>query len=235
MMGMQDTARLAKRAVRVLRRKELWPSTQARCATLRLGNAGARWCVCPQGLLASSVVFSFGVGEDISFDLALIQQFGLQVHAFDPTPRSMEWLQNQELPPELIFHAYGVANFDGSCAFLPPENPAHVSHSIVKRKSPRPAIEVPMHRLETIMKMLGHQQIDLLKMDIEGAEYEVLADMLAQRLTVKQLLVEFHHRWPHIGIEKTKRAIRALNAAGYRIFSVSPSGEEYGFLMLPME
>jgi hypothetical protein len=66
-------------------------------------------------------------------------------------------------------------------------------------------------------------------MDIEGAEYSVLADILACRIQVKQLLVEFHHRWPHIGIEKTKQAIRALNAAGYRIFSVSPSGEEYSF------
>jgi hypothetical protein len=68
-------------------------------------------------------------------------------------------------------------------------------------------------------------------MDIEGAEYEVLADMLAQRTDVKQLLVEFHHRWPHIGVEKTKQAIRALNEAGYRIFSVSPSGAEYSLLM----
>jgi len=74
-----------------------------------------------------------------------------------------------------------------------------------------------------------------LKMDIEGAEYGVLPDMLAQRIQVKQLLVEFHHRWPHIGVAKTKQAIRALNAAGYRIFSVSPGGEEYGFLMLPVE
>jgi hypothetical protein len=57
--------------------------------------------------------------------------------------------------------------------------------------------------------------------------------MLACGIAVKQLLVEFHHRWPHLGIEKTKHAIRALNEAGYRIFSVSPSGEEYGFLMLP--
>jgi len=70
-------------------------------------------------------------------------------------------------------------------------------------------------------------------MDIEGAEYGVLADMLTCGIPVKQLLVEFHHRWPQLGIEKTKQAIRALNAAGYRIFSVSPSGEEYGSCRSP--
>jgi FkbM family methyltransferase len=218
-----------KRAVRALRGQDLWLGAQIGREKLLLGKEGASWCVCPQELSAASVVYSFGVGEDISFDLALIERFGLQVQAFDPTPRSIEWLQSQTVPPEFVFHAYGVAGFDGSCAFLPPENPVHVSHTIVPRKSSRRAIEVPVHRLGTIMNMLGHEQIDLLKMDVEGAEYGVLADLLTCSIPVKQLLVEFHHRWAHIGIEKTKQAIRALNAAGYRIFSVSPSGKEYSF------
>jgi FkbM family methyltransferase len=228
-MGLQDTAQLAKRAVRTLRGQELWQGAQTRRETLWLGNADARWCVCPRDLSASSIVYSFGVGEDISFDLALIERYGLRVDAFDPTARSIEWLRNQTVPREFSFHAYGIADFDGNCLFLPPENPAHVSHTIVARESSRPAIEVPVHRLGTVMKILGHQQISLLKMDIEGAEYGVVADMLACGIPVKQLLVEFHHRWPHIGVEKTKQAIRALNEAGYRIFSVSPSGEEYSF------
>ncbi len=218
-----------KRAVRALRGQDLWQGAQIEYEKIWSGNEGASWCVCPQELSASSVVYSVGVGEDISFDLALIERFGMRVHAFDPTPRSIEWLQSQTVPPEFVFHAYGVAGFDGNCAFLPPENPAHVSHTILKRESFRPAIDLPVHRLGTIMNMLGHEQIDLLKMDIEGAEYGVLADMLACGVPVKQLLVEFHHRWPQLGIEKTKQAILALNAAGYRIFSVSPSGEEYSF------
>ena len=234
MRGLQDTARLAKRAVRAIRGEELWQGAQIRCPRLKLGSEGACWCVCPRDLSSSSVVYSFGVGEDISFDLALIERFGLHVEAFDPTPRSIEWLQSQVVPPEFVFHAYGVAGFDGNCAFLPPENPAHASHSMVARETSRPAIEVAVHRLGTIMKMLGHEQIDLLKMDIEGAEYGVLADMLTCGIPVKQLLVEFHHRWQQIGVERTKQAIRALNEAGYRIFSVSPSGEEYGFLRLPV-
>jgi FkbM family methyltransferase len=228
-MGLQSTARFAKHAVRAFRGKDLWQGPQIKCGRSMLGNDGASWCVCPADLSRSSVVYSMGVGEDISFDLALIERFGLQVHAFDPTPRSIEWLRKQTVPPEFAFHAFGVADFDGNCAFLPPENPAHVSHTMVKRHSSRPAIEVPVHRLGTIMNILGHQQINLLKMDIEGAEYGVLADMLACRIPVQQLLVEFHHRWPHLGFAKTKQAIQALNAAGYLIFSVSPSGEEYGF------
>jgi FkbM family methyltransferase len=235
MRSLQDTARFTKHALRAFRGRDLWQGAQTKCERVTLGNEAACWCICPQNLSASSVVYSIGVGEDISFDLALIQRFGMSVHAFDPTPRSIEWLQVQALPTEFEFHGYGVAGSDGSCAFRPPENPAHVSHTIVPRVSSRPAIEVPMRRLGTIMKELGHASIDLLKMDIEGAEYDVLADMLAQRIQVKQLLVEFHHRWPQIGVDQTKQAIRALNEAGYRIFNVSLSGEEYSFLQLSIE
>jgi hypothetical protein len=54
--------------------------------------------------------------------------------------------------------------------------------------------------------------------------------MIKSAIPVDQVLIEFHHRWPELGVEKTRTAIRQLNDAGYRIFHVSPSGEEYSFL-----
>jgi hypothetical protein len=84
--------------------------------------------------------------------------------------------------------------------------------------------------MRSFLAELQHSRIDLLKMDIEGAEYAVIDDIVASGIIVKQLLVEFHHRWKEVGVSKTKHAVRKLNAAGYRIFAVSPNGEEYGFL-----
>lgn len=230
MNGLSQSAQKIKRAFRILCGRDLWHRPQIACEKISLGNHGASWRVCPNGLSVSAVAYSLGVGQDISFDLELIRRFGLCVHAFDPTPRTIEWLAKQPLPQDFAFHSYGVADFDGYARFLPPVNPAHVSHTLIERKTPWPAIEVPVCRLSGIMQDLGHDRIDLLKMDIEGAEYVVLKDLLASRIPVSQLLVEFHHRWPEIGVEKTKQAIRDLNSVGYRIFDVSPSGEEYGFL-----
>lgn len=206
--------------------------TQLDCKRLFLGNKGALWCVFPDGLTSSNVVYSFGVGEDISFDLELISRFGVRVHAFDPTPRSIQWLGRHSLPEGFEFHPYGVCGSEGSCKLYPPANPNHVSHSRIRRDSPWPAVELPVHRLITIMGMLGHETIDLLKMDIEGAEYEVIADLLACGIRVNQLLVEFHHRWREIGVGKTRTALRKLNQAGFRIFNVSPRGEEYSLLRM---
>ncbi len=123
MRGLKDIARFTKHALRTFRGRDVWQGAQIKCDRIKLGHEAASWCVCPRDLSASSIVYSFGVGEDISFDVALIHQFGLRVHAFDPTPQSIEWLRGQTLLPEFIFHAYGVAGFDGSCVFMPPENP----------------------------------------------------------------------------------------------------------------
>jgi len=198
---------------------------------LFLGSSYGGWTVCPEGLHRGSVAYSFGIGKDITFDLELIRRFGVTVHAFDPTPESIDWLRGQKLPVEFVPHAYGLAAHDGTARFHPPENPQHVSHSMVHRGRPRaPSIEAPVHRLGTITAMLGHTRIDLLKMDIEGAEYEALEDLLRSGNHVPQLLVEFHHRFPGIGIKSTRSTIAALNASGYTIFSISGSGEEFSFI-----
>ena len=116
-----------------------------------------------------------------------------------------------------------------SCRRPPPE--AHfVSYSAIdSRHASDSVIAAPVHRLTTIMQMLGHKKIDLLKMDIEGSEYAVIADLIASAVPVEQLLVEFHHRRPEVGMGRTRAAIENLHRAGYRLFDVSWSGEEYSF------
>jgi hypothetical protein len=71
---------------------------------------------------------------------------------------------------------------------------------------------------------------DLIKMDIEGAEYAVLADLLASGLRPRQVLVEFHHRWREVGVRRTREALALLSRHGYRIVEVAPSGLEYTLL-----
>ncbi len=219
--------------VRVLGGRDLWQPVQRHCETLLLGNMGASWCVAPEGLSPASLVYCAGVGEEISFDLELIERFGAEVHAFDPTPRSIRWIASRALPDRFVFHDYGLADFDGTTHFHAPENSAYVSHTMLRRGQINAPVAARVHRLPSIMKMLEHSKIDVLKMDIEGAEYAVLADLLASGIRPRQILVEFHHRWPEIGPAKTRASVRALNEAGYSIFHVSPSGEEFSFCRNP--
>jgi len=224
----------ALRGRKVLLGRDFYQSRQIKCPRLTFGNTYADWTFCPQNLDENSVIYSFGVGEDISFDLKLIQHFNLHIHAFDPSPRSIEWVQKEKPREEFHFYPFGLADQDGSITFIEPQEPG--IHSLkMTDSSYREAEELkthllPVHRLSTIVKKLGHERIDLLKMDIEGAEYEVIEDLVNSSIPISQVLIEFHHRFESIGIGRTQHAISSLNRAGFSIFNVSASGEEISFI-----
>jgi FkbM family methyltransferase len=199
--------------------------------TARLGSAYGGWHVATGLLDRGSVVYSFGIGDDISFDLELIHRFGVVVHAFDPTPRSLRWTETQPIPPHLNIHPYGVADFDGQAVFRPPGDPGHVSYALNPPGTlPPGSVELTVKRLSTIRSELGHGRIDLLKMDIEGAEYGVIRDMAETAILPHQVLVEFHHRSEPKGLQATRESVDLLCRSGYRLFSISERGEEFGFV-----
>jgi FkbM family methyltransferase len=191
--------------------------------------------VCTDHIAPGSVVYSFGIGRDISFDLTMIERFGVDVYAFDPTPVSKDWLDKQALPEKFHFFDFGVSDYDGFAEFFPfsVDDPAAHDFTILNpSKASERMMTCQVHRIKTIMDMLKHQKIDILKMDIEGSEYAVLKDVLESDIEVNQLLVEFHHRFENIGLQATDEAIKALNKKGYKIFSIGPDGQEYSFLKI---
>lgn len=232
---MRESIKEAARRMRWFARSVIGTETYhrptARIRTTCVGGLPGEggWVLHPAPLRADSVIYAVGVGDNIDFDLAIIREFGATVHAFDPTPQSHNWVEGQDLPDTFVLHRVGLADFDGAATFQANENPEWVSHSMVHASGRAPE-ELPVKRLQSIMSDLGHDHVDLLKLDIEGAEYAVIDDMLASGVGVQQILVEFHHRFPEVGQEQTDRAVAALLAAGYELFSVNGRGEEFGFI-----
>ncbi len=231
---MNDLFTKALRARKVLIGRDFYQSRQLKCSRLTFGKRYADWTFCPDHLDELSVIYSFGVGEDVSFDLKLIEHFNLHIQAFDPSPRSIKWVQEQNFTEAFHFHPFGLAAQDGSITFSEPAqagiNSLRISDTAGEGDAGAKTHVLPVHRLSTIMKKLGHERIDIIKMDIEGAEYAAINDIIDSSLPVSQILIEFHHRFQNIGIEATRRAISKLNNAGYRIFNVSASGEEISFI-----
>ncbi len=220
-----------KTSLRRLIGTELRLRVQIHIETIQSGG----WRFNPQGLNQDSIVYSLGVGEDIDFDLSIIQRFGVDVHAFDPTPSSIEMISKTDLPNQFHFHPWAITAVDETLKFYPKvkkdgSKSTTMYTMIAEDASSDDAIEVPAFCLSSITTKLGHSRIDLLKMDIEGAEYEVLKSLLASSIMPYQLLVEFHHRFPRIGIDKTADVIGRLRDVGYRIFAISETGREVSFL-----
>ena len=191
------------------------------------GSDYGGFAILRDSLSSGSVVWSCGIGEDASFDMSVIGKYGCVVHAFDPTPRSIAWVRAHVNDTRFQFHDWAISDSDGTLRLYLPREAAWVSASLVSGEHTRGEhIDVPARRLAAIRHELGVP--DVLKMDIEGAEYSVLRDLLTgpDCFFPRQLALEFHHFWPAFGLDTTRQALALLHAAGYRIAWVSPTHHE---------
>jgi FkbM family methyltransferase len=228
----KDIYRRARRGLKAAMGRDLWIAPDLRVPKVRLGTAYGGWSIRPEGLGPNSVVYSFGVGRDVSWDLAMIERFGVSVDAFDPTPKCIAWVNARTFPTQFRFHPIGVAAFDGDATFvLRSDDPEWDSYNLDASTAGATEVhKLPVRRVSTIMRERGHQRIDVMKIDIEGAEYEVVDDMLASGVTPAQLLVEYHYfEGGPERIERTRKSIEALRGGGYRLFDRSAVGHEFSF------
>ncbi|WP_430813558.1 FkbM family methyltransferase [Carboxylicivirga sp. RSCT41] len=188
------------------------------------------WPLWDEHVDSGSIVYSFGVGTNISWEETIIKHFGLTVFSFDPNPMSISWLNDKAVSARLRHHEIALGWKDSKeLFFLNRENIAGCG--LVKSSEHREQIEVQCLTLSSIMKQLGHASIDVLKIDIEGAEYEVIDNILDSSVAIGQLLVEFHHRSKgDYTIKDTKKLVNRLKAAGYKLFWFSERGRELAFL-----
>lgn len=205
---------------------------RVKCPFQWFGNDYGGFYVCPALIDRNSVVYSFGIGEDLSFSLDLIKTFQCSVYGFDPTPRSIEWVHQQKLPETFHFTGMGIDKVSGRVRFFMPRNSRYVSGSRVEQSnvSADHSIEVGMKRFIDIASELGHQKIDVLKLDIEGSEHDVIPDVLQSGIDISQILIEFHDRFMPNGKEKTIQTVNVLRKYGYEIFAVSDTCQEVSFI-----
>ena len=75
----------------VLRR----PAPSSRLGLQKIGSDYGGWIVPTAAVSGDWICYSGGVGEDISFDMGLIERFGCNVYAFDPTPRAIRYVRDR--------------------------------------------------------------------------------------------------------------------------------------------
>lgn len=212
--------------------RELWLKVDTECKVVESGG----WKFIPDLIDANSVVYSLGVGDSIEFDMGLIHRYGLSVHAFDPTPYSEAWIAKLGLPANFVFHPWAAAGEDGSLRLYRRVNKRGRKSAVMWTADGNAGdgadfIDAPAYTIPTIMRKLNHQRIDILKIDVEGAEYSILDGLGQCPHLPTQLLVEYHHRFPGIGKQRTAESIKSLRTLGYRIFAVAETGREMGFVL----
>lgn len=187
-----------------------------------LGTRYGGWCV-PKNMTLNenSIVYSGGVGEDVSFDVLLQNKYNCNIYLIDPTERAIKhfdeykkYYKNKDtftgfsgdIQKDYLSTINTVSvNLDKffyinlglwseekkDVLFYKPININHVSHTLVENMYSSESEKVDIDTIKNIMTKNGHTHIDLLKIDIEGAEIEVLNNMLDDEIYPTYLCVEF--------------------------------------------
>ena len=165
---------------------------------------GVKWVCGLRDLVAPCVVYSFGSGGSAQFEQAILRHTECEVHTFDPTARAPD-----ANAAGLQFHSFGLGARDRSSRLTVKEADGE------KRAKPFPVLTLPL-----IMRTLNHSFVDLLKLDIEGAEAAVVAQLhrdLPNRWPVGQVQMEVHSN--RVGGRRAlHRMFDQLESRGMHIF-----------------
>lgn len=217
----------AKLAAKRLVGRELRIRKDVRLPTQDLGG----WPCWVDGLPERPAVLSAGIGSDVGFERALVERYNALVHAFDPTPDAVEWMGRQAMGEGFHFHAWALSGEDATLRMFRRVNKQGKKSAMMWTMSEQAsasdnAIDVKALTVRTAMAELGMPSLDILKLDIEGAEYPVLDGLAGLDTLPGQVLVEFHHRFPGIGKARTERTLAKLRRMGYQVFAISDTGRE---------
>jgi FkbM family methyltransferase len=187
----------------------------ANVETVRLGK-GDTWSVFAPPLDKNSVIISAGVGKAITFEEDIVARWGARIVLLDPSPTGLKTMQEKAGQPLLDFRPLGLTAEDGPHSFGHPDNAAEGSF----RKGADSGLSFECVSLKTLIAEASRSHVDLLKMDVEGFEYEILDALLKSGIRADQICVEIHtNRTISIdeGIFDAYRLILRLYRAGYRI------------------
>ena len=197
-----------------------------------VGTEYGGWTYDVSKLTADSIVYSIGLGMDTSWDEGIMAKHGLQVWGCDPTPKSLKYVESRKELQTDRFHliAEGLSTTKHKATFTLPANPEHVSMREGDHTNLGGKVEVQVNTLENWMETNGQTHMDIVKMDIEGAEYDVIEDWIARDFfPMDQLLVEWHFRWLE-DKSRHNRVIQGLKDRGWYIAHSQNKGQEQTFL-----
>ncbi len=137
------------------------------------------------------VIFDLGSNVGASVIYFKLKYPAAKVYAFEPDPRNIGKLkQNLEQCTDVVVLHYAIGGENGTRDFFAhPES--GISSSLRERVSGQRPSVVEGRTIDAVMDELGVEEIDLLKFDIEGAEYEAFENF-RNMAKVRRFIGELH-------------------------------------------
>jgi FkbM family methyltransferase len=183
---------------------------------------------------SGAVVIDAGCSYEADFSVCLIDRHDVRAFGVDPTRKHSGALRQLETryPGRFAHVPCAIAATDGTLTFHESrvnESGSLLSDHVNVLHDETTSYDVEAVTLPTLLKRVGIETVEILKLDLEGAEYELLERVTEHDLQpFRQVFVEFHHHAiNHFNEADTRRVVGRISGFGFRTFSVD--GHNYLF------
>ncbi|QIK78074.1 FkbM family methyltransferase [Sphingomonas piscis] len=167
------------------------------------------------------VIYSFGVGNDVTFDTEAADLFEVPVYMFDPTPAVADFMKQYEGDQRLVFKNQGIFSRDAELKLYTSDKVLNSSLYPIHGKEKHEIVRC--RTLDGFMAENGHDRVDILKMDVEGVADDVLEQIMDEtQIRPLQIVTEFEIKGienPLTYLPRLPAVVQKLKDNGYMIFN----------------
>jgi FkbM family methyltransferase len=178
-------------------------------------------------ICTNDVIVDVGCASEPDFSMFCIGRFGARCYGVDPTRKHASALGKLSLqfPDNFIYVPLAVVSEAGFLTFH--ESIKHDSGSVFDthinmRRDETQSYEVRGETLPGLLREIGIDRAKMLKLDLEGAEYELIDQSKDSDFAAfEQVFVEFHHHaFEQFSLSDTKAMVGKLEGYGFQSFSL---------------
>lgn len=213
---------------------------------LRLGLKSRDPYVVTRELVGEAASMIFDVGAHVGLATRRYRELfpAATIHCFEPFPESFASLERNVAglgPVEL--HPVALAASEGEASFSVNRNSATNSLLASDQRgevywrgdtpTTRTSLSVTTRTLDGFARERAIDRIDVLKMDVQGAEYDVLAgaDELLARQAIRLVYMELITAPTYVGQHRIRDYLERFDAVGYELFDLYNLGHSHGRLL----
>ncbi len=154
----------------------------------------------------NSVVFDVG-GYEGGWSSDIFSKYQCTIHVFEPAQKYIRYLKDRFLHNEhIVIHPFGLSNKNEDVSFQVTSDQSSVF--IDKGEEEK----VKMIKISDFIKNKNIHHIDLIKMNIEGGEYDLLENLIQENLikNINNIQIQFHSFVPN-AVDRMRKIQKELS------------------------
>lgn len=197
------------------------PTSDSSVPLTELGTPYGGWIVSDE-VDSGWTCYCVGMGGDVSLERALLER-GALVRSVEPVERFVtEAAEELRAFDRFTAHHAAIAAQDGELTMQRHHEAVSSSLSAANLYDSSETVVVPALTLASLMAETGDDHVDLLKLDVEGIEYDLIPQLPLREIGVRVFATQLHH---NRSARDARRLVKQVEAQGYRYVAQRPAAK----------